>query len=411
MAEILYIRLGSQVNDVIHWLVWSNAEQEIIASGELTDAQQLKQLTEKAQQRKVITFVPASDVALKSLNVPAKSTRAIRLAVPYMLEDELAQDVEQLFFAYADIKTDAEENNCFVAAVEHQQMKSWQAWLSSAEINCKVMIPDALALPLTTEAWQAIQLDQQVLIRQGQWQALLIDAPLWSMMTASWTSEDGDAPVIDNFSKLPNTESELILNAQAEELPLALLAQHAAKQNFNLLQGDYQVKSKRSPVIKTWAWAASVAVCALLINLLLKTVTLMQLQDQQAAVEQEIITTYKAAFPKTKRVRIATIRSQLKRKLQEVGSGGNSESFLLMLDKLVPAFSQVPQLKPGSIKFDSKRNELRMQATANDYQHFEKFKNLLEVNQLTVSQGAQNNQGNEISGSFSITDKKAGGRS
>ena len=229
-------------------------------------------------------------------------------------------------------------------------------------------------------------------------------------MTTVWSSDDAEL-VIDSYSKLPDTEAELNLNEQAEELPMALLAKNAMEQSFNLLQGDYQVKTKRSPILKTWAWAAGLAVCALLVNLLFKSMTLIQLNGQQAAVEQEIISVYKAAFPKTKRVRVATIRSQLKRKLSEVGSSSNEESFLLMLDKLVPAFTQVPQLKPDSVKFDSKRNEIRMQATANDYQHFEKFKTLLEANQLSVSQGAQNNQGNVISGSFSITYKKPGARS
>jgi general secretion pathway protein L len=79
-----------------------------------------------------------------------------------------------------------------------------------------------------------------------------------------------------------------------------------------------------------------------------------------------------------------------------------------MLDKLVPAFSQIPELKPQSFKFDSKRNELRMQATASAYLYFEKFKTLLEASQLSVAQGSQNNQGEVISGSFSISHVKKG---
>ena len=41
MAEILYIRLGSDANDEISWLIYSPTEQEIIASGVLHRAQQL----------------------------------------------------------------------------------------------------------------------------------------------------------------------------------------------------------------------------------------------------------------------------------------------------------------------------------------------------------------------------------
>ena len=86
MAEILYIRLGSQAEDEIAWLIVNTIEQEIIASGELTGAKQLHELAEKAQQRVVKVFVPGCDVLLKSLTVPTKSQRAMRSAVPYMLK-------------------------------------------------------------------------------------------------------------------------------------------------------------------------------------------------------------------------------------------------------------------------------------------------------------------------------------
>jgi len=73
-----------------------------------------------------------------------------------------------------------------------------------------------------------------------------------------------------------------------------------------------------------------------------------------------------------------------------------------MLSKVQPAFAKVPALKPESLKFDSKKQELRVQAIANDYQHFELFKGALNAANLTVKQGAQNNQGEQVTGSFTI---------
>ena len=76
-----------------------------------------------------------------------------------------------------------------------------------------------------------------------------------------------------------------------------------------------------------------------------------------------------------------------------------------MLSQVQPAFAKVPALKPESLKFDGKRQELRLQAIADDYQHFERFKTALVAANLTVQQGAQNNQGDQVTGSFSITSK------
>jgi len=424
MAEKLYIRLGSNANDALHWLIFSDDEEGIIASGELPHANDLDQLAEKAKQREVIAFVPASDISLKSLKVPSKSAKAMRLAVPYMLEDELAQDVEDLFFAYNDIKIADSEDNCFVAVVEHAQLKLWKSWLDNANILCKRMLPDALAMPLTNEenSGSAIVLGEQILIRQGQWQGITIDINTWPLISESLSNnidetnnpsqesdEDTETETVvfslNAYSALPESDVELVINPMPEELPLALLAaslNSGSAEKFNLLQGEFKTKEKRSPALTSWFWAAGIATLALLLNVGIKGAELMQLNSQQAQLEQQIINTYKKAFPKTKRVRISTLRSQLKQKLKEVGSSSDESSFLTILTQVQPALSLVKDIKPQTLKFDGKRNEIRMQALASDYQNFDKFKIALEKSGLTVSIGAQNNQGDQISGSFSI---------
>ena len=431
MAEILTIRIGSQAQDPIHWLILSASDNEIIASGVLNNASELPQLTEKAEHRLVTVLVPSCDLVLKSLKVPSKSVRAMRLAVPYMLEDDLAQDVEQLFFAYADVdkrdQADESDDNCFIAAIDRALMQQWQQWFIDAQITCKKMLPDVLALPLIDNGCSAIVLDEQVLLRQGIWQGITVDFAAWSVLSRQLVdvidnqeqkeSDEQESLLINAYSSLPCGASGLNIQAMPEELPLALLAQHAPQQTFNLLQGEFQYKEQRSPVIATWLWAAGIAVFALLLNVGLKGGQLWQLNSQITSVEQEIVKSYKSAFPQSKKVRINTVKSQLKRKLAQVGGGDSQEGFLAMLTKIRPAFSAVPELKPESVKFDGKRQEIRIQAVASDYQFFDKFKNEIEKTKLNVTQGAQNNQDDQVSGSFSISDKAStkrkgkGGRS
>jgi general secretion pathway protein L len=432
MAEKLYIRLGSNAKDAVHWLIFSDDQEGIIASGELPNADALAQLAEKSKQREVITFVPASDISLKSLKVPSKSAKAMRLAVPYMLEDELAQDVEDLFFAYSDINIAGSDHNCFVAVVEHAQLELWQQWLENADITCKKMIPDVLAMPLANEenTGSAIVLGDQILLRQGQWQGITLDTNTWSLISQSLSdaktgeadkaeqeglSEDeNENAVLANYalnaySALPESEAKLHINPMPEELPLALLAvtfNSDKSGRFNLLQGEFKSREQRSPALTSWFWAAGIATCALLLNVGIKGAELVQLNNQQAQIEQQIINTYKKAFPKTKRVRVSTIRSQLKQKLKEVGGASDESGFLTILTQVQPALTLVPEIKPQTLKFDGKRNEIRMQALASDYQYFDKFKIALEKSNLTVSIGAQNNQGEQISGSFSISSTK-----
>jgi len=424
MAETLYIRIGSQAQDAIHWLIKANGSNEIIASGELKNSTELTQLTEKAQQRSVITLVPSCDVVLKRLSVPSKSARAMRLAVPYMLEDELAQDVEQLFFAYADIDKQlgegSKDENCFVAAIDRILMQQWLQWFIDAEISCKNMLPDILALPLVKNGCSAIVLNEQILIRQGIWQGLTIDFSTWPVISRQLINSVNNQEAegedqqeefsIHAYSALPSDSRELNITAMPEELPLALLAQNVQQQSFNLMQGEFQYKEKRSPIRANWLWAAGIAIFALLFNVGLKGSHLLQLNAQQEVINKEIIQRYKTAFPNSKKVRINTIKSQLKRKISEAGGEGEQTGFLTMLSKVRPAFEAVPELKPDSLKFDGKRQEIRIQAVASDYQYFDKFKSEVEKTQLEVDQGAQSNQGEQVSGSFSISERSNGKR-
>jgi len=450
MAEILYIRLGSQDQDEISWLIFNSLEQEIIASGELANAEQLSDLTEKAQQRVVKVFVPGSDVLLKRLTMPMKSSRAMRAAVPYMLEDELAQDVDELFFAYANITNDNSEHNCFVAITQRAQMHLWLSWLADANIHTKSMLPDVLAMPYVDEQWSAIAINPeripsdsvinraaneqrkptQIIIRQGKWQGFALDSEAFefTLQAMVLSSQDNDVseskntiePVtsltVNAYSPLPafeasdtdSFESQTVISVveSGAELPLALFAQHSQHSTFNLLQDEFKVKERRSPYVTSWLWAAGFAACALLFNVSYKSAKLWQLSSQEAQVEAQIITRYKKAFPKAKRVRIGTIKSQLSRELSKLGGGTEQAGFLSMLSQVQPAFAKVPNLKPESLKFDGKRQELRLQAIADDYQHFEQFKNALSLVNVTVKQGTQNNQGEQVTGSFTIVSKE-----
>lgn len=432
MAEILYIRLGSQAKDEISWLIVNTAEQEIIASGELSNAEQLSELTEKAKQRVVKVFVPGCDVLLKRLVVPTKSQRAMRSAVPYMLEDELAQDVDQLFFAYANLSNNKSEHNCFVAITQRAQMLLWKSWLKDAQIVTKTMQPDVLAMPYVEGQYSAIALHgvntasnesvrlTQIVVRQGEWQGYTLDNDAWQFtlnhIIASPKNidslEEGQKITINAYSNLPFIEDIAsqkditVVNAE-EELPLALFAQHSQQSSFNLLQGEFKVKEYRSKNRSNWLWAAGFAACALLLNVGYKSAQLWQLSAQKTQVEAQILARYKKAFPSAQKVRIGTIKSQLNRTLAQLGGTSEQIGFLSMLSQVQPAFAKVPTLKPESLKFDGKRQELRVQAVANDYQHFERFKSALVAANLTVQQGAQNNQGEQVTGSFSIVSKSS----
>ncbi len=96
MNEQLIIRLGSTAAAAVDWLVWSALSEEVIASGRLTQATELPALAQRLGQRPVTALVPACDVILKTVPLPGKPNRQLLQALPFMLEEDQAEDIEQL---------------------------------------------------------------------------------------------------------------------------------------------------------------------------------------------------------------------------------------------------------------------------------------------------------------------------
>ena len=394
--EQLLVRLGANHTDPISWLVYSRTEDEIIASGELHNAEALSSLTERAGQRSVIALAPSSEILLKWVELPPKAGRKIISAIPFMLEDELATDISQQFFAIGPKRDDEQA----VAVVSHEKMELWQSWLSEAGLFCDTIIPDVLAVPVTENGWSVLTLGEQLLVRQDTFKGVQGEAT-WLLPTLVHFTAQQESPItITNYagidlSTLPNIEE-----AQAPlELPMQVLAKEAMQSSFNLCQGDYKVKRKRSGVLNQWRVAAVLAVLALCTSLIDKGFSLYQLKAQNQALSSEINTAVKAGFPNIGTYR--NVRLKLQSELAKLEQGGGSASMLIMLDQLAPAFSAT-DVKPQTLRFDATRTEIRIQAQGKNFEALEQFKRTAENAGFVVEQGAINNRDNGVVGTVSV---------
>jgi len=369
--EQLLVRLGANHTDPISWLVYSRTEDEIIASGELPNAEALSSLTERAGQRSVIALAPSSEILLKWVELPPKAGRKIISAVPFMLEDELATDISQQFFAIGPKRGDEQA----VAVVSHEKMELWQSWLSEAGLFCDTIIPDVLAVPVTENGWSVLTLGEQLLVRQDTFKGVQGEAT-WLLPTLVHFTAQQESPItITNYAGIDLSSLPNIDEAQAPlELPMQVLAKEAMQSGFNLCQGDYKVKRKRSGVLNQWRVAAVLAVLALCTSLIDKGFSLYQLKAQNQALSSEINTAVQ---------------------------GGGSASMLIMLDQLAPAFSAT-DVKPQTLRFDATRTEIRIQAQGKNFEALEQFKRTAESAGFVVEQGAINNRDNGVVGTVSV---------
>ncbi len=394
--EQLLLRLGSSVTEPVSWLVWSSSENEVIASGELAEATQLSSLSERAGDRPVVALVASCNVAMKWVNLPPRASRKVLTAIPFMLEEELAQDITKQFFALGPKSGDKQA----VAVVSRELLESWQTWLSDAGLYCDKIIPDVLAVPHYSEGWAVLNLGNDVIIRQDEWSGIQGEAD-WTLPAVAHYSQTQKNPLpIKNYSQyslqdMPNTQ----VDNEAVELPMLTLAKTASASSFNLLQGDYKVKRQNHSAWKQWRVAAVLAALVLTASAVEKGVKLVQLKQQNAELAQKIDETVKQGFPNIGVYR--DVRRKLRSEMAKLEGSAGDSSLLAMLSQLSNAFAQ-SQVKPQTLRFDASRAEIRMQAAGRNFEALELFRKQAENAGFEVESGAINNRDDVVIGTIAI---------
>ncbi|WP_088331184.1 type II secretion system protein GspL [Lacimicrobium sp. SS2-24] len=396
MSEQLIIRLGSTRLDPIQWLVYSTQDEDIIASGELADASHLATLTQRAAGRPVTALAPTSDILLKWVSLPPRAGRKALAAIPFMLEDELSTDIDTQLFAVGP----KSGNQQAVAVVAKEKLQDWLSSLEQAGLYCHKIIPDILALPEADGHWPLLQIGEHLLLRQDQWKGIQGESEWLLSAISHYAKQQPEGIIVANYSdlKLPSLPN-ITLSEQPLDMPMKVLAQGALDCSFNLLQGEFRPKQQQKGQWQKWRLVATLAGLALATSLIERGIQAQQLASERTQLEQQIRAEFHRALPDV--TRVVNEKSQMQQKLRELQQGGAGASMLAMLSQLSDAFAQ-SRLRPQTLRFDSNRAELRMQAEADSFEALEQFRRLAESQGFSVQQGAINNTDNQVVSSLSI---------
>ncbi|MCS6096559.1 type II secretion system protein GspL [Shewanella baltica] len=395
MSERLFIRLGRTAEQACSWLVWSEQEQEIIASGELANAQGLSTLTERAGNRPVDVLVPAAAMTLTSVHLPEKGQRQALKALPFMLEEALADDVDAMHFTVGPRDGDA----LSVVAVAHEQMQTWLSCLTEAGLKVKRIVPDCLALPLQECQWAAMNFGNELLLRTGLATGQSLPLPWLPIALEQLRPAQGEVSVASYTDmQLEGVE----LKPQSLELPMLVLARGILHAPVNLLGGVYTPKREYSKQLMMWKSAAIVIAIACVLALVNKGLTIHQVNGQIADLKAQSESIYQQLVPGNSR--IVNLRSQMESQLRALQGQGSGAEFFAMLDGLQDAFKQVPELKPNSLRFESARNEIRMQVSAKNYAQIEKFKEIVG-RRFQLDGGTMNSGEDQVTSTLTLRSK------
>jgi general secretion pathway protein L len=375
----------------VHWLVYSEQAEEIIASGVLPSALELASLQDRADSAEVIALAPSSDVLLTHVNLPGNASRKALGAIPFMLEEDICGDISKHFFALGERDGDLQQ----VAVVAIEKLKLWQQVFKDAGIFCQTMVPDALALPYKDNTLSLVQLESTIIARTERWQGLAGESDwLLNIVTQMAITDEKSIVCYSDVDGLDDSNSEHI-SSDYTDLPLLMMLKNINTKSLNLFQDRFAVKREGNPHWQKWKIAAALAVIALTVNIVAKTIELNDIKSQRQQINQQVSATIAEGFPDIGEYRSA--RQAVEREMRRLEQAGGSIGMLAILSQLSDAFAS-SGVSPQTLRYDSSRTELRMQSVADNFESLERFRRDVQSLGFAVDQGAINNQGDQVVG-------------
>ncbi|WP_391088795.1 type II secretion system protein GspL [Vibrio sp. NH-UV-68] len=398
MNEFLIVRLSNNLDQAVQWLVWSQVQKAVIASGELTSQHELVQLATYAEQRRTLLLLAADSLVLADVAIPSGANRQLETMLPYVLEDELAQDVDQLHFTIFH----QAQGRAQVCAVDSEWFES--VLMRLRDIGCQIykVMPDVLALP-NVEGIAAVELDGNWLLKKSPYLGMSITADWLALVTESdWVKQDDEPLPVTAYSALPSLPSDQLQQWQLAEpvLVMELLAEQAVTSKLNLLTGQFKPKSSLSRYWKVWQKVAVAAVLLLAVVVVNNVLKIQTYEAQANAYRTESERIFRQSLPgKVKIPTVSYLKREMEREASRLSEGGAQSALLESMIEMTSQLAKVPALNLTSFKYDSGRGEIRIQAQSKDFQTFERAAQLLSE-QFTVEQGQLNRSGEAVIGSF-----------
>jgi len=374
MAETLVIRMPAKADDEA---IWIHSDMTGACIGEAASGD-LKSAAQQAGGRRVTVLLPATDVLRLASNIPLKGQAKILQALPFALEETVAQDVDLLQFAIGERRSD---NKLPVAVVERQALETLLDDARAAGLDVDQVYSEADAVPLapnTTTVWVE---DGIAIIRDDSGSISVDVDELDTLLDLRFPLEIEEGATAAHVlvycdQELHERYDELWeqLRLRVESLDIKLLSDHGiaqlsngvadhARSGVNLLQGRYAVKRQAFDFSPAWRLSASLFVTLCLLTLVYDGLALLQLNSQEAAIDQTAGELLAKKFPSAGET--ADPWGQLQSRLRATGgsTAGSGPGLIEGLNVLADALPKAKGLKVEALSFRNGIIDLRLEAT------------------------------------------------
>ena len=270
----------------------------------------------------VVVLAPGEQVLSVSCEVPGRSAGQIRRALPYVVEEFIAGDIEGTHLACGPVRRGQPVRCCLV---DESILRDWLECLAALGIRPGYLVSEAELLPAEPGSASVLIDNGHALLRTVD-QAATVDR---GNLLPALTALELDKLVLINGSLTDIEASQLDLEVERVELGAlqnggegAVLAWFAAawqgrRPALNLLQGDYAPQTPQNADTARWRGVALLGAAWVLLAFLGMAATGIWSSIQADALEGEALALYRNVFPTDRTATVQNIRRRMQARLGE----------------------------------------------------------------------------------------------
>ncbi|MDK1024109.1 MAG: type II secretion system protein GspL [Gammaproteobacteria bacterium] len=430
MAENLFVRLpDSDDIEYLQWLLLDEASGVVRARGEGIPDELAGFVQDTHWTGTTIVLVPSEQVLLTSANVPSKKARQIVQALPFVIEEQLAVNVERMHLAMGD-RTELGEIR--VAAVESEIIARWLELLDDTGLSPGIMVPDVLCvpggripggrIPGGSDEVNILLDGQRALCRIGLSEGFAVDRDQLSIFLGLLDDAEGAASG-DESDKSENkrgfrvysdqTDAQQVLYAQwqaelagaLQHEPLdyqpfeTLCREYHSKYAINLLQGEFKPQIADSSSRANWGSVAALVLVGFLLHVSSLVGQGIFLNTQAEQYKEQAQQLYKKVFPNDRNVR--DLRRRWQSHLNSSGNSKVSNDFLSMFSAAASELKN-SRLQLDNVNFNQKRGDLILQLRAPSSDQLVAYSQKITAAGLRSEIGTINQEADSVKGSIRI---------
>ncbi|MEX6634225.1 type II secretion system protein GspL [Hyphococcus lacteus] len=378
MNETLILIAGRSPNEPIKWAFWADGRVQLADTAESVDA--LGDVAHRAASAKRVALVLAGeDVVMRIMPTPPKANAQYKSAAKFLLEDELAESLDNIHFATARHSDGAG----LVLAVKKSVIDLWAHAFTSIGIKPDVVTADYVLLPSYADRATVFATKDRLFGSVGL-QGFALERPLADEILPTLLEKaEIENAICYGEATLPLTDTvHTEWRHPLEGAALISTFADGLEQSgyINFLQGAYRKSGNWKETIKPWRRAAMLAAGLVVSFLVVDVADSIRSLRIAEAYRQETNDIHVATFPEFSNVDPKTHARQV------LAAGGGAPMFMRLTNAVSDSLGESDNIQLDRIRYNAQRGEYAINLRFSDINDLEVLKQNLEARGIIANE-------------------------